>query len=61
MTSKVSYDMIDVLFKRRGVNVKAKIRTIEGILLSLVVILNAYLVYLNINVSDYNKINKRCG
>ncbi len=37
---------------------KAKIRTIEGILLSLVVILNAYLVYLNINVSDYNKINK---
>ena len=32
---------------------KAKLKTLEGILLSLVVILNAYLIYFNISVSDY--------
>jgi len=39
--------------KKRGVNVKAKIRSIEKILLSMVVMLNAYLVYLNISVSEF--------
>lgn len=32
---------------------KAKLKTLEGILLSMVVILNAYLIYLNISVSEY--------
>lgn len=51
--------MIVVLFpKRRGVNVKAKIRSIEKILLSMAVILNVYLVYLNINVSEYKTTNE---
>ena len=39
--------------KKRGVNVKAKIRSIEKILLSMAVILNVYLVYLNISVNEF--------
>ena len=51
--------MIVVLFpKRRGVNVKAKIRSLEVILLSMVVILNAYLVYLNISISEFETTNE---
>ena len=37
---------------------KAKIRSLEGILLSMVVILNAYLVYLDISVSEYKTTNE---
>ncbi|MBQ2946938.1 MAG: glucosaminidase domain-containing protein [Bacilli bacterium] len=37
---------------------KAKIRSIEKILLSMVVILNVYLVYLNISVSEFKTNNK---
>lgn len=37
---------------------KAKIRSLEGILLSMVIILNAYLVYLNIRVSEYGITNE---
>ena len=37
---------------------KAKIRSLEGILLSMVIILNAYLVYLNIRVSEYDVTNE---
>lgn len=44
--------------KKRGVNVKAKIRSIEKVLLSMVVILNVYLVYLNISVSEYKTTNE---
>lgn len=44
--------------KKRGVNVKAKIRSIEKILLSMVVILNVYLVYLNISVSEFKTTNE---
>lgn len=36
---------------------KAKIRSLEGILLSMVIILNAYLAYLNIRVSEYDITN----
>jgi len=50
--------MIKVLFKRRGVNVKAKIRSLEIIILSLVIILNVYLVYLDVMSSKYNKTNQ---
>ena len=51
--------MIVVLFrKRRGVNVKAKIRSIEKILLSMAVILNVYLVYLNISISEFKTANE---
>ena len=32
---------------------KAKLKTLEVILLSIVIVLNAYLIYLNINVSEY--------
>ena len=44
--------------KKRGVNVKAKIRSIEKILLSVVVMLNVYLVYLNISVNEFKTTNK---
>ena len=37
---------------------KAKIRSIEKILLSMVVILNVYLVYLNISVNEYETTNE---
>ena len=37
---------------------KAKIRSLEVILLSMVIILNAYLVYLNIRVSEYGITNE---
>ncbi|MBR6690941.1 MAG: glucosaminidase domain-containing protein [Bacilli bacterium] len=37
---------------------KAKIRSIEKVLLSMVVILNVYLVYLNISVSEYKTTNE---
>lgn len=43
--------------KKRGVNVKAKIRSIEKILLSMVVMLNVYLVYLNISVNEFKTTN----
>lgn len=39
--------------KKRGVNVKAKIRSIEAILLCMAVIFNVYLVYLNLSVEKY--------
>jgi len=38
--------------------VKAKIRSIEKVLLSMVVILNVYLVYLNISSNEYNTTNE---
>ena len=44
--------------KKRGVNVKAKSRSIEKILLSMVVMLNVYLVYLNISVSEFKTNNE---
>ena len=44
--------------KKRGVNVKAKIRSIERILLSMVVMLNVYLVYLNISVNEFKTTNE---
>lgn len=44
--------------KKRGVNVKAKIRSIEKILLSVVVMLNVYLVYLNISVNEFKTTNE---
>ena len=44
--------------KKRGVNVKAKIRSIEKILLSMVVMLNVYLVYLNISVNEFKTTNE---
>ena len=37
---------------------KAKIRSIEKILLSMVVMLNVYLVYLNINVNEFKTTNE---
>ena len=37
---------------------KAKIRSLEVILLSIVIILNVYLVYLNINVIEYKNTNE---
>ena len=50
--------MIVVLFpKRRGVNVKAKIRSLGKILFSIGIILSAYLVYLNIGVNEYKTTN----
>ena len=47
--------MIDVLFqkKRRGVNVKGKPRLLENIFLVMLIILDVYLLNLNISVNDY--------
>jgi len=54
--------MINVLFqkKRRGVNVKGKPKLLENIFLVMLVILDVYLLNLNISINDYevkNKIN----
>ena len=37
---------------------KAKIRSLEGILLSMVIILNAYLIHLNVSISKYKATNE---
>ena len=51
--------MIIVLFqKRRGVNVKAKIRSLEKIIISMVIILVVYLGYLNFGVKEYKSSNE---
>ena len=46
--------MIVVLFRKTGVfRVKAKMKTIEFILISLVIILDAYLININIKSDNY--------
>lgn len=44
--------------KRRGVNVKAKIRSLEKIIISMVIILVAYLGYLNFGPNEYKNSNE---
>lgn len=40
-------------FKKRGVNLKAKKIIIEGIIISMIVVLDVYLISLNINIKQY--------